>query len=391
MLLGLYTQAQPYYRVDDPESKFCSFVDTFGKPLPIGEHQKMKIAESFSEGLICVNFKKWDYQPNAWGCLNANGDTVIKGLYLEPFTFHNGVAKVMVKAISSQDEEEEVDDYLCQYINVRGELISEAFFTSSLSSDMDHRWAVVKTGKGWYILSKAGKLKNLSVDFEKAEPFSDGLSKCKRLNTYTVYCDTTSWPVIEIENENYVGTFTDGFAPYSNIKNKYGFIDKTGKPISPCLYDAVGIFKEHYAAVKIYNKWGYINEKGKMMILPNFDKAEPFVNGLALVKQDSLFGFINTDGKMVIPLTYSAARSFKHGYAAAANSKNLWGFIDSKGEWQVKPQFLSISEPDSYGFTTVEYLDKNSVKNGKILGYEKALIQLRGRLIWYSGIKPVLK
>ena len=57
---GLGLKAQKlWYRVDDPESNSCFFIDTLGQKCPAGEHQKMAINLEFSEGLICINFKKF--------------------------------------------------------------------------------------------------------------------------------------------------------------------------------------------------------------------------------------------------------------------------------------------------------------------------------------------
>lgn len=397
ILLFLYNSvlfAQlPYYRVDDPESKTCIFVDTFGKEIPIGKHDKLTITQEFSGGLICINFKKIGENRDAWGCLNEKGDTIIKGKYLEPFYFYNGIARVAVEQMPTQvslDGDEPA--FYCQYINTKGELINDKIFEGNYSYDMDHTWTVTKAGIQWYILSKSGRLKELSVDYAYVTPFSSGLAKCKRMNHYTVYIDTTGWPVIDIPNENFTGDYYNDFAPYSTVKDKFGFINKSGQPMSPCIYDEVSYFNEGFAAVKIYDKWGYMDTKGKIIIKPQFDGAEAFYNGLARVSSNGKFGFIDKTGKVVIPISYSNSFSFfQNGLVAVSDESNKWGFINKKGEWIMKPQFVEGAKFDGFGFTTVFYTDKNSFKKGKLESYEKALISKHGKVVWYSGEKFVIK
>ncbi len=392
-VMPLWVQSQKkWFRVDDPQSKTCYFIDTLGHQSPIGIHDKNFIAEQFSEGLICINFKKNSQARDAWGCLNDKGDTVIHGKYLESFSFYNGVAKVYTSLISDRvsagDDEQ---DYYCQYINLSGVPIHEKIFEGNKSSVMDHSWAIVKSKKQWYILSKYGKLKELSVDFEYVYPFSNGLALCKRMNTYTVYIDTTGWPVFDIPNENYTGDFINGFATYSTVKNRYGFMNKKGQPISPCIYEAILDFSEGLAAVKIYNKWGFIDSKGKISIAVKYDKVDQFIDGLAKVKLGDKYGFIDKTGRVVIPLKLSDSHNFIQGVASVCDDRNLWGLISKNGQWVIKPQFLTMENVKGTGYSNVLYSEKTQSKKGKSEAFKKALISNRGKIVWCSGTPPDIK
>jgi len=378
-----------WYRVDKPGSKTCYFIDTLGNKAAIGEHAKLSISEAFSEGLICVNFKKPQQEKNAWGCLNEKGDTIIKGLYLEPFSFSNGAAKVAFAVNSAITEDEE--EFLCRYINKKGQVIRDTVFECGLSTGMVNKWALARYGIYWYIISNRGILRELSVDYETVYPFSDGLARCKRINGYYSYIDTTRWPVLETNNENYCGDFVNGYAPYSTVKGKYGFMNRKGVPICPSVYDAVYEFHEHFAAVKLYDKWGAIDAKGKLFIYPVYEEAFAFKEGLAAVTINKKVGFINYTGEFAIPAVYTQATSFKNGIAAASNENGLWGFINKKGEWIIKPQFLNVTNFDDYGFTIAEYTDKHSYSRKMLKQYEKALISKNGKVVWYSGEALVIK
>lgn len=393
ILSAMASNAQtPWYRVDDPDMMGCIFIDTLGNESPVGSHDKLRIGEIFSEGLISVNFKEDVLDNDAWGCLNEKGDTVIKGKYLESFCFSDRIAKVSVSLMPWDTNSWDYDKpYYCQYINRQGSLISDKIFEAEYSTEMSNNCAIAKYGKQWYLLSKTGKLKELSVDYETVSPFSNGLAKCKRMNHYTEYIDTTGWPVLDIPNENFSGDFVNGFAPYSTVKDKYGFINKKGNPVTACIYEALSGFSEGVAAVKLYNKWGFIDASGKIVINFKYESASQFSEGLARVKVNGKYGFIDKNGKSVIANKFTNVSNFRYGLAAASDAKNLWGFINKKGQWVIKPQFISAQNFDKFGFAIVLYADKYSDVNDETERYEKALINRTGKMIWQSGEKLVVK
>jgi len=60
-----------------------------------------------------------------------------------------------------------------------------------------------------------------------------------------------------------LGQFCEGFLNVcSRITRKWGFLDKTGKNIIPCVYDDVEYFFKGFAKVKANDKNGYINRYG---------------------------------------------------------------------------------------------------------------------------------
>lgn len=383
LIFPLYGQ-NVWYRVDKPGSKTCYFIDTNGNKAPVGEHNKLAVGTRFTEGLLCVNFSKNKGTPERWGCLNEKGDTAIKGLYLQPFAFSDGVAKVAIKSLDTEETEESM---ICEYINNKGVSIRDTGFECSVSTSMVNRWAIAKSGVYWYLLSNKGILKELSVDYEVVYPFSDGVARCRRINGYYAYIDSSRWPVLETTNENFVGDFVNGFAPYSTIKGKFGFINKKGVPVTACIYQEVSEFHEGVASVKLYDKWGAIDPKGKWVIQPVYAEKFTFSEGLAAVRKDKHFGYIDIRGNLVILPQFQQTTLFERGIAAASDSTGLWGYIRKNGDWMIKPRFLNATPFDSYGFAWVEYTDKRSYAKGVLKQYEKALIGKSGKVVWYSGEK----
>jgi hypothetical protein len=58
-----------------------------------------------------------------------------------------------------------------------------------------------------------------------------------------------------------VGSFSEGFAHVMKNK-KYGFIDKTGNEVYPCVYDNVWGFSHGRAQAVKDGKYGYIGNDG---------------------------------------------------------------------------------------------------------------------------------
>jgi hypothetical protein len=63
---------------------------------------------------------------------------------------------------------------------------------------------------------------------------------------------------------DYVGNFTEGLA-WVELKDKAGFVDKTGKVVIPLIYDSVGYFTEGLAKVELNGIAGLIDRTGKVV------------------------------------------------------------------------------------------------------------------------------
>jgi WG containing repeat len=176
-----------------------------------------------------------------------------------------------------------------------------------------------------------------------------------------------------------------------------GFIDRTGQPVVPLCFDAVGEFSEGLARFERDGRWGYIDPAGNIASEPTFPWAEEFHEGLAHVQvtgtvlvydgrwgyidrtgkivippnsgrmisdssgEESAFhdglavievedkaippphkGFIDKDGKLVIPARFTYVYPFSEGLAAVTESESGdtgWGYIDKSGIWVIPPRF----------------------------------------------------
>ncbi len=197
---------------------------------------------------------------------------------------------------------------------------------------------------------------------------------------------------------------------YDSRAHQYSFINKKGEKLNTeikefKLRDAMGFdvegFKNGMALMKQGTKWGYFNTSGKIAIAAKYDDANDFNDGYAAAKDGRRFlvldnkgdeavvdaesvvevkdfsedlapfktsykrvGFISTNGKVAIQPQYESVGYFTNGlaWAKVPGKGGTLGYINSKGEWVIKPQFDAGKD-----------FDKESglarVKNGKRWAY----------------------
>lgn len=199
--------------------------------------------------------------------------------------------------------------------------------------------------------------------------------------------------------------------------------------------------------VKSGEKWGYVDSEGKWLINPQFESVDAFHEGWAVVQRENgEYGFTDTDGKIMNDAWYKGATRFSSGKAwvVAENTapvlidtkgnklsevrealrvysyteglamalvkdektgRTLYGYLDGKGKWAIKPQFESVgafSEGRAAVARTNE--EKNRMEHGYIdksgalvIPYQfayarhfekngKAVVSINGDNGWVDGV-----
>ena len=113
-------------------------------------------------------------------------------------------------------------------------------------------------------------------------------------------------------------------------EGKWGYIDKAGKEIIPCIYDNVDDFCDGLAKVEKNGKWGYIDKVGEKIIPCVYNYFGDFKEGLARVRRNLEWGYIDKAGKEIIPCIYSLCFDFEEGLAKVGKNWKL-GLIDKAG------------------------------------------------------------
>jgi hypothetical protein len=172
-------------------------------------------------------------------------------------------------------------------------------------------------------------------------------------------------------------------------KEKYGYIDLTGRLVIPSRYSQAEPFSEGRAAVYLNGDCGYIDRRGDKRSVFTFSRCNPFEDGRAVVYRGlKRAGLLDANGELVLTpsvdrmLTFSEGRGlvrdgqyrfyfiteqadihhgfyekaseFSHG-VAVVRLNNKWGVINRKGIALIPPKYSQISSfNDGYARVRVE-------------------------------------
>ncbi len=152
-----------------------------------------------------------------------------------------------------------------------------------------------------------------------------------------------------ITNETFtsIGVYSEGLFVVEKDE-KYGYMDKNGRIVIPCMYDSANEMIKGVAIVQINEKYGLIDKKGKYIITPTLDNV--YYNnlkiGLITFEKDGLQGVLDIKGKVKIANKFESIGTFSNGLAPAAmNGKS--GLIDDKGNTIIPFKYKYISEFDN--------------------------------------------
>jgi hypothetical protein len=106
-------------------------------------------------------------------------------------------------------------------------------------------------------------------------------------------------------------------------------------------YDFCGRFRSGLAVVQVKGKWGFVDKAGKVIVKPSYERAHDFSAGLALVGSTDIERYIDAKGKCILESQVGPKleepKKVKHLFPVV--EKDKWGYIDTKGNVVVKPQF----------------------------------------------------
>jgi hypothetical protein len=191
----------------------------------------------------------------------------------------------------------------------------------------------------------------IPVKYPSLWPFNDGLSQAL-IDDKLVYIDKDDNEVINARQYDDGGAFYGGVAKVQK-NGKWGFIDKTGRNITPLKYDFIGDYIDENLVIvgKLVGKnkkYGLIDKKGHEIIPPQctYDK---------LIHPNLDFIFLRDGGE---------------GYVIVADNKiRKYGFIDQEGNIAIPPQYDEVIMLFQGGVAEVKLNGKKLKidKNGKMI------------------------
>ncbi|WP_274363641.1 WG repeat-containing protein [Paenibacillus thermotolerans] len=322
------------------------FLESNGKMLTKIEYDEVT---AFVGGVSLVK------KDGKWGALKRDGTYKIQPKYDQIFISENEITVIengAKKLLDRDGGERFASDYEYMYP-----------YTSIPGASK-----VKKNGKE-LIIDKNGK-PVFTVDFDTIWEFEDDIARIalggkvgylKRDGTYLVkpeydgaYKDTVESYYHTKLNELWGLVFADGTvikpafsAPLqfsggigiARVDAKSTYIDKQGKPLTKESFDQVEPFADGMGRVTIGGKTRYVNGKGEL-VGGAYDFGYDFSDGFALVYADGGYRYIDKSGKMAFGgVKYIWSKPFRGGLAAVMADNGKWGYINTKGEAVIKPQF----------------------------------------------------
>jgi hypothetical protein len=269
-----------------------------------------------------------------WGYIDGAGKYVINPQFKEAYLFSDNLGLV-----KSQD-----DKY--GYIGEDGKFIINPVYKYATSFSEGLAFVTPENGFPTCI-DKHGETKFVLTDVESVCILNEGLAAVCIKDKWG-FIDNTGKIIINPQFDAF-NDFSEGLGTFGMKKEigsddiEWGYIDKEGKITINAQFKRAGQFKDGKAVVGDGKKYGYIDKKGLYIINPQFDDANSFSDGLAAIKQGETWGFINADGKIVINPQFEEVSNFKNGLAAVKIGKENWGYIDKEGKFVINPQFKLAS------------------------------------------------
>ncbi|WP_395767762.1 WG repeat-containing protein [Aquirufa sp.] len=266
------------------------------------------------------------------------------------------------------------------YINKKGNyIINPQFAEANLFYD---DLALVKEdgpdGKYGFI-NKEGQF-IIKPTYKFATSFSEGLAWVTSTLSHPQLINTKGEVITELKSATYVYTFNEGLAAFSNDKNLYGFVNKSGEVVITPQFHSVGYFSQGLCAVSnekgdvgfidktgklVMNyqfggsvllesftfhedlcvvlgkndKYGVINKEGEFVINPQYEYLNDNCNGMFGFRMENKLGWIDKTGKILINPQFEDFSQFVYNGLAPILSGKTYGYIDKEGSFKINPQF----------------------------------------------------
>lgn len=276
-------------------------------------------AEDFDKGLALVELN------NKYGFIDHFGNQIIPIIYDEVDRFEKTVAKVKLNYLSGYVDRNGKEICEIKYVGDNKYIEKDGLLRLSKSVGNFFKYGYIQTN---------GKI-ILPVIYDDAF-YQKGVivvslnGKCGIMNRY-------GETILPLTYDSIYGG-SEGEFFRVKLKDKYGFIDKTGKIKIPLIYDFAESFKYGFARVKLDSKFGYIDKSGKVIIDLLYESAEDFEDGFAKVKLNGKYGFIDKFGNVKILLIYDEV-NFRNLNCIIVKLKGKFGIININEEEVVPLRF----------------------------------------------------
>lgn len=292
------------------------FVNKEGKEVIPTQYEE---AKDFSANMALVK------KNGKYGWIDTEGKTVIPFEYEWAQGFLSGWAKVK-------------KDGKMIFIDMKGnpklpdEYDGVGYYSEGLA------WA--RKGEKWGFIDSLGNVV-IPLEYKKVGNFQRGRAWVWSVDGKWGHIDRTgkvTTPIIYERASDFSTQYTgDSLFAGVQLNGKYGKVGINGNLVIPCEYIGIDHYSHGLAKAKKQvgdkNKFGYLDYSGKEVIPFIYDKAEPFskTNGVAIVEKDGKKGMINTKREFVVELKLQSIYDKRDGTYEVNEGGNRY-VIDATGK-----------------------------------------------------------
>lgn len=395
-------QAQQLYPVQ--QNGKWGYIDQTGKVVIPPQFEEVKCFCSGgwqNEGLIAAKVK------GLWGYINVKGDIVIPPQFTQVLPFSQGLALVNLGGSFSAAISTKNGQWL--YIDKQGKSVMRV---KQLGPYMPSFWMGFSEGLALFLeggtsfnptfanakygfIDTSGEVV-IPAQFDTAWPFKRGVAlvTIKETtknnpnieNTIIGLIDNTGKFLFKIKAESISYSILSSADGYSviGVGGKNYIIDQAGRVEFETSSYINSFFSEGMLAVYDAGKCRYVGRNGKVIIESFFESCMDFEGGLATVQVDKkydqetgevledVWGSINTKGEWIIQPKFKESYIFSEGLATVQINEK-WGYIDRTGKINIPIQFDKAGN-FSGGLA--------SVSLGKGIDAKSGYIDTKGRYVW---------
>ncbi len=272
-------------------------------------------------------------EENKYGAINSKAEIIIPFIYNKLGDFKNGFAY-----------------YLTDHYGLVNQFNKTLNAEWDWISDIDtNKIAVVSKAKKYGLINYAEEVR-LAPQFDYITHCQNGIYLIVKDNKYGFYNGLEKCFVTDIEFE-YNSSYASSY--YSNGKyfkllndDEVALIDGNGRYSIPFgMYSNLFFAKCDLIRIQKNNKYGFVDRKLKQVTPIDFTKASDFDDCIAVVEKSGISQLINPLGKVIYAIKGGTIKKInKNNYKILLGNLELFGLINNHGEVLLQSEF-SVIEP----------------------------------------------
>lgn len=334
------------------------FVNHSGKEVIPVKYQQT--SNEFVEGAIWALDKKYGY-------IDHDGREITPFAYDGASNFHNGLANVMVLDKKEQHygliNRNGKEITKLEYAAI-GEFKNGFAYVKSLSSYDKKKKSRIPSKYGF--VDGDGRLLT-AMKYDGIGKIADGVAICrighkigyvdnsgKEITPFillkaTPFSEDVAWVKLGATDAaaNHRGSALSSAPTVGSEKEadgKYGLIDRNGIALTDFIYDRAYAPSDGLLAVVANGQAGWIDPQGNEVLEMKYSDVGSFVDGVAPVKIHDKWGYIDKQANILVECRYDdVTPRFENGVAGVQERK-LWGGINMDGETVIPIKLASIED-----------------------------------------------